>query len=113
MDLPDPAGAVRNMLSWLARGGLLVIEVPYVGGWGGVLFHRHWAGLDFPRDLIHVTPTTMRALVGQCGGRVVDEGTGPRRAGSSSARDSRWPGAGPRRPGWPWRGSTAGSAAAS
>lgn len=71
--LPDPAGAVRNMLSWLAPGGLLVIEVPNVGGWGSALFGRHWSGLDFPRHLIHFTPTTMRALVEQCGGRVVDE----------------------------------------
>jgi SAM-dependent methyltransferase len=71
--LPDPAGAVRNMLAWLAPGGLMVIEVPNVGGWGGAFFGRHWSGLDFPRHLIHFTPTTMRALVERCGGRVVDE----------------------------------------
>jgi SAM-dependent methyltransferase len=71
--LPDPAGAVRNMLAWLAPDGLLVIEVPNVGGWGGALFGRYWSGLDFPRHLIHFTPATMRALVAQCGGRVVEE----------------------------------------
>jgi SAM-dependent methyltransferase len=71
--LPDPAGAVRNMLRWLAPGGLMVIEVPNVGGWGGALFGRHWSGLDFPRHLIHFTPATMRALVERCGGRIVDE----------------------------------------
>jgi SAM-dependent methyltransferase len=71
--LPDPAGALRNMLGWLAPGGLLVVEVPNVGGWGGALFGRHWSGLDFPRHLIHFTPATMRALVERCGGRVVDE----------------------------------------
>jgi SAM-dependent methyltransferase len=71
--LPDPAGAVRNMLRWLAPGGLMVIEVPNVGGWGGALFGRHWSGLDFPRHLIHFTPVTMRALVERCGGRTVDE----------------------------------------
>jgi SAM-dependent methyltransferase len=71
--LPDPVGGVRNMLGWLAPGGLLVIEVPNVGGWGGALFGRHWSGLDFPRHLTHFTPRTMRALVERCGGRVVDE----------------------------------------
>jgi SAM-dependent methyltransferase len=71
--LPDPAGALRNMLGWLAPGGLLVVEVPNVGGWGGAVFGRHWSGLDFPRHLIHFTPATMRRLVERCGGRVVDE----------------------------------------
>jgi SAM-dependent methyltransferase len=71
--LPDPRRAVGNMLEWLAPGGLLVIEVPNVGGWGGALFGRYWSGLDFPRHLTHFTPATMRSLVEQCGGRVVDE----------------------------------------
>jgi len=71
--LPDPAAALRNMLGWLAPGGLLIVEVPNVGGWGGTLFGRYWSGLDFPRHLIHFTPVTMRALVERCGGRVVDE----------------------------------------
>jgi SAM-dependent methyltransferase len=71
--LPDPATALRNMLAWLAPGGLLIVEVPNVGGWGGALFGRFWSGLDFPRHLIHFTPATMRALVERCGGRVVDE----------------------------------------
>ena len=71
--LPDPAGALRNMLAWLAPGGLMIVEVPNVGGWGGTLFGRFWSGLDFPRHLIHFTPATMRALVERCGGVVVDE----------------------------------------
>jgi len=71
--LPDPAGALRNMLRWLAPDGLMIVEVPNVGGWGGTLFGRFWSGLDFPRHLIHFTPATMRALVEGCGGRIVDE----------------------------------------
>src|SRR5205814_1352458 len=71
--LPDPATALRNMLAWLAPGGLLIVEVPNVGGWGGATFGRFWSGLDFPRHLIHFTPATMRALVERCGGVVVDE----------------------------------------
>jgi SAM-dependent methyltransferase len=71
--LPEPAIARRNMLSWLAPDGLLVGEVPNVGGWGGALFGRHWSGLDFPRYLLHFTPATMRRPVGRGGGRIVDE----------------------------------------
>jgi SAM-dependent methyltransferase len=71
--LPDPATALRHMLSWLAPGGLMIVEVPNVGGWGGSLFGRFWSGLDFPRHLVHFTPRTMHALVERCGGRVVDE----------------------------------------
>jgi SAM-dependent methyltransferase len=71
--LPDPAEALRRMLRWLAPGGLLIVEVPNVGGWGGRLFGRFWSGLDFPRHLIHFTPRTMGALVARCGGRIVDE----------------------------------------
>ena len=33
--VPDPVGAVRRMLGWLAPGGLLVVEVPNAGGLGG------------------------------------------------------------------------------
>ena len=71
--LPDPAGALVRMLRWLVPGGLLIVEVPNVGGWGGTLFGRFWSGLDFPRHLIHFTPATMRALVHRCGGVIVDE----------------------------------------
>ncbi len=71
--LPDPAAALRRMLDWLAPGGLMIVEVPNIGGWGGTLFGRFWSGLDFPRHLIHFTPATMRGLVERCGGRIVDE----------------------------------------
>ena len=71
--LPDPGAALTNMLRWLAPGGLLIVEVPNAGGWGGALFGRFWAGLDFPRHLIHFTPATMRALVDHAGGAIVDE----------------------------------------
>ena len=71
--LPDPAAALRNMLGSLAPGGLMIVEVPNVGGWGGALFGRFWSGLDFPRHLVHFTPATMGALVERCGGQVVDE----------------------------------------
>jgi SAM-dependent methyltransferase len=69
--LPDPLGALRRMLTWLAPGGSVVIEVPNVGGVGGRLFGRYWSGLDMPRHLVHFTPATLTALAERAGGRVV------------------------------------------
>jgi 2-polyprenyl-3-methyl-5-hydroxy-6-metoxy-1,4-benzoquinol methylase len=71
--LPDPLAALRNMLTWLAPGGLMIVEVPNAGGWGGRLFRRYWSGLDYPRHLIHFTPATMAAMVERAGGRVVGQ----------------------------------------
>lgn len=69
--LPDPLGALRNMVKWLAQGGLIIVEVPNVAGFGGQLFGRFWSGLDFPRHLVHFTPRTMTAMVEKAGGWVV------------------------------------------
>lgn len=68
--LPDPLRALRRMIEWLAPGGLMIVEVPNVGGVGGRMFGRYWSGLDFPRHLVHFTPATMGAMVARAGGRV-------------------------------------------
>jgi SAM-dependent methyltransferase len=70
--LPEPRAALSRMLEWLAPGGVMIVEVPNVGGVGGRLFGRYWSGLDFPRHLTHFTPATMAAMVERAGGRVVD-----------------------------------------
>jgi SAM-dependent methyltransferase len=69
--VPDPVGAVRRMLAWLAPGGLLVIEVPNAGGLGARIFGRAWSGLELPRHLSHFTPDTLGRAATQAGGRVV------------------------------------------
>jgi SAM-dependent methyltransferase len=69
--VPDPVGAVRRMLEWLAPAGLLVIEVPNAGGLGARLFGRAWSGLELPRHLSHFTPETLEQVIAQAGGRVV------------------------------------------
>ena len=70
--LPEPRAALARMLEWLAPGGLMIVEVPNVGGVGGRVFGRYWSGLDFPRHLTHFTPATMAAMVERAGGRVVE-----------------------------------------
>jgi 2-polyprenyl-3-methyl-5-hydroxy-6-metoxy-1,4-benzoquinol methylase len=69
--LTRPRQALARMLGWLARDGLLIVEVPNVGGLGGRLFGRYWSGLGFPRHLVHFTPATMQSMVERAGGRVV------------------------------------------
>ncbi len=69
--LPDPLGTLRKMIRWTAPGGLIIVEVPNVGGWGGRLFGRYWSGLEFPRHLIQFTPATMGRMVEFAGGTVV------------------------------------------
>lgn len=71
--LPHPRAALTRMLSWLTPTGVMLIEVPNLGGVGGCLFGRYWSGLDFPRHLIHFTPVTMRAMVEAAGGRIIAE----------------------------------------
>src|SRR5262249_49627926 len=61
--LPHPVAAMRNMLRWLAPGGLIIVEVPNAGGLGARLFGGHWSGFDYPRHLVHFTPRTMTDLV--------------------------------------------------
>ncbi|HZP39704.1 MAG TPA: class I SAM-dependent methyltransferase [Methylomirabilota bacterium] len=69
--VPDPVGAVRRMLGWLAPGGLLIVEVPNAGGLGARLFGRAWSGLELPRHLSHFTPETLAHAARAAGGRVV------------------------------------------
>jgi SAM-dependent methyltransferase len=66
--VPDPVAAVRRMLEWLDRDGLLVLEVPNAGGLGARLFGRAWSGLELPRHLSQFTPATIERVVTQAGG---------------------------------------------
>ena len=69
--LPDPVGDLRRMLTWLAPGGLCVLEVPNAGGLGASLFGAAWSGLELPRHLWHFTPESLAALVRRAGGEIV------------------------------------------
>lgn len=59
------------MVSWLAPGGRILVEVPNVVGLGGQLFGKYWVGLELPRHLTHFSPETMRAMVERAGGVIV------------------------------------------
>jgi SAM-dependent methyltransferase len=68
--LPDPIADLKRMLSWLAPGGILVLEVPNAGGLGASTFGAAWSGLELPRHLWQFSPATLRALVERAGGDV-------------------------------------------
>ena len=69
--LPDPVGDLRRMLTWLAPGGLCVLEVPNAGGLGASLFGAAWSGLELPRHLWHFTHESLAAHVRRAGGEIV------------------------------------------
>jgi SAM-dependent methyltransferase len=68
--VPDPVGMIRRMLGWVAPGGLLIAEVPNVGGLGAGIFGKAWSGLELPRHLSHFSPQTLTRAIEQAGGRV-------------------------------------------
>jgi len=68
--VPDPVAMIRRMLGWVAPGGMLIVEVPNVGGLGAGIFGKAWSGLELPRHLSHFSPQTLTRAVEQAGGRV-------------------------------------------
>jgi SAM-dependent methyltransferase len=69
--VPDPVAAVERMLTWLAPGGLVIIEVPNAGGLGARLFGRAWSALELPRHLSQFSPETLGRVVERAGGRIL------------------------------------------
>jgi SAM-dependent methyltransferase len=49
--LPDPGSELRQAVSLLRPGGLLLVEVPRLGGWGRRTFGRWWWGHLPPQHL--------------------------------------------------------------
>lgn len=69
--VPDPVGALRRILRWLAPGGVGLVEVPNFAGWGRRIFKSAWHGLDPPFHLSHFTPETLVRTVELAGGQVL------------------------------------------
>jgi len=61
--LPRPGIYLAETRRLLARGGLLVVEVPNFGSLTARLFRKHWFGLDLPRHLYHFSPRSLAMLL--------------------------------------------------
>jgi 2-polyprenyl-3-methyl-5-hydroxy-6-metoxy-1,4-benzoquinol methylase len=67
----NPRAVLEKMISWLAPGGRLVLEMPNAASEGARRFGTHWFLLDLPRHFHHFTPATISAMVASCGGQVI------------------------------------------
>jgi SAM-dependent methyltransferase len=68
----DPAAVLRELLSIVSPGGSIFIEVPHAGGTGIWRADSRERMLDLPLHLYHFTPKTLKRLVGNVGGEVID-----------------------------------------
>lgn len=70
----DPLGIMRTLASWLAPGGVVVLETPNLGGWDYRLFRqRLWGGYHFPRHWVLFTRASLRRLAEAAGLEVVEQ----------------------------------------
>ncbi len=65
----DPAAAIQRMASWLAPGGLLLIQVPYVGPYIRLKRWLPWLPIYFeaPRHLFDFSPKTLPEYLRRAG----------------------------------------------
>jgi len=65
--LPDPRGAIDEVLRLLKPGGWFCLSVPNYGSWERRLWARHWKGIDLPRHLQHFTTPVIKRLLQESG----------------------------------------------
>jgi len=65
--LHSPLDTLREVRRLLKDDGALILSVPNAAGLDARIFGRHWIGLDMPRHLYGLTPTTLRSTLGRAG----------------------------------------------
>ncbi len=66
-----PGETVRGIARILRPGGVLLIAVPNFASPEARIGRAGWFHLDVPRHLVHLTPSTLRAILGSAGFRPV------------------------------------------
>ena len=65
--LREPGEALRAASRLLAPGGILVVAVPNAESLQAAVFGGRWFALDFPRHLVHIPASALRASLKELG----------------------------------------------
>lgn len=69
--LGDPAKVLRKTKKWLAKNGLLVIDVPNIDSIEFKVFKEKWFPLELPRHFYHFSPKTITLMLEKHGFKVI------------------------------------------
>jgi ubiquinone/menaquinone biosynthesis C-methylase UbiE len=72
---PNPSQVLSEARRITAKGGHLVLEIPYVEGLTARVFGSRWSQVDAPRHLIHFTRKTLEEMLRRNGYELVHTGT--------------------------------------
>jgi SAM-dependent methyltransferase len=65
--IPDPQIVVKNLVTRLNSGGLLIVAVPNHDCFDADFYGKFWAAYDVPRHLTHFNPSAMNSFAEECG----------------------------------------------
>lgn len=65
--LPYPLEQLKRLASWLAKDGLLVLQIPNASSLQAKWLGARWSSMDVPRDLFYFSPRAMRTAAGLAG----------------------------------------------
>lgn len=65
--LLDPKVALEKILQVLKPGGSIIIQVPNIDCPGAKIWGKYWYGADIPRDIMYLSPATMRSFLVKSG----------------------------------------------
>ncbi len=71
--LPDPSAYLKSAFHIMKPGGRLVVQVPNAACWQFRLLGRAWTGIDVPRHLLTFRASDLKAIVEDCGFKVLRE----------------------------------------
>jgi ubiquinone/menaquinone biosynthesis C-methylase UbiE len=68
---PNPRELLVEARRISAKGGHLVIEIPFIEGLAAKLFGSRWSQVDAPRHMVYFTRTTLSEMLRRCGYQLI------------------------------------------